>query len=108
MLPRAIDENKMNPTSGEVILSLDMAKPPTKEIPIAEFPRVVYKHPKEPYVLVEHRNNMHAVVHTEMVPAEHKTRLVQNKSELAEAMKDGWVKEPYIPKAAPEPTADLY
>jgi hypothetical protein len=70
--------------------------------------RVVYKHPKEPFYKVEHRNNLREVVQTEMVPSEHKTLVVANKKEMEKAEKDGWVLEPYIAPPLPEVNADLY
>jgi hypothetical protein len=108
-LQRTIDDNKMSSKSGaELIVSLDMAKPPTREIEFLEFPRVIYKHPKEPFVKIEHRNNMKELVFTELVPAEHLTRIVNSKAELEKAMKDGWVKDPYVPQAAPSSTDANY
>lgn len=111
---RTIDEDRMNTDPMKMrpgvtpLMSLDMAKPPTKEIDYFEFPRVVYKHPKEPHMKVEHRNNMHEVVRTELVPTEHITRLVQDKHELKKAQEDGWVKESYVPQAPPSSNEALY
>ena len=81
---------------------------PVRLIPHREFPRVVYKHPNQPTRVIEHRNANFEVVGTEVVAAEHLTKLVQNEAELKAALKDGWVKEPYIPPALPDPNASLY
>lgn len=128
MSPLAIDESKMqNQPSGQSgqpqqILSLDPAKPPTKSIPHYHFPLVVYKHPVEKFVTIVHRNAKHEVVHEEIVPAEHLTQVVSCRehesgglkacencqSELKKALKDGWVEEPFVPEAPPDPRARLY
>lgn len=81
---------------------------PVRQIPHLEFPRVVYMHPNEPYQEIEHRNDRFEVVSTDLVPTEHLTRIVKNESELQEALESGWVKEPYIPKAAPSKAEGLY
>ena len=75
---------------------------PVKQIPHLEFPRVIYMHPNEPLQEIEHRNDKFELVGTEVVPTEHLTKLVQNEAELDAALAEGWVKEPYIPKAAPK------
>lgn len=106
-MPFAIDEAKMQQGSTEQILSLDPAKPPVKSIPHQEFPRAVYKHPREPFLTVEHRNAKHELVEEELVPAEHLSKVV-TESELAAALADGWVKEPYLPKAPPDRNAHVY
>lgn len=108
MCPFAIDEAKMQQGSAEQILSLDPAKPPVKSIPHMEFPRVVYKHPREPFLTIEHRNAKHELVELETVPAEHLTRVVADKAELDRALDEGWVKEPYLAKAPPDPNAHVY
>lgn len=109
MSPLAVDEEKMR-----TLEKLDLSKPqgypgglPVKVIPHAEFPRILYKHPKEPFRKIEHRNAQHEVVDVETVPTEHLTRQV-SEEELTQALKEGWVKEPYIPKPAPDPLAHLY
>lgn len=108
-MPFAVDEEALKSVPGKpAIISMDPAKPPVKPIPFNDFPRVMYKHPKEAYKIVEHRNTAHEVVHTERIPSEHLTKLVNDKKELATALEDGWVKEPYIASAAPDPNANLY
>lgn len=82
---------------------------PMKQIPILEFPRVVYKWPKQEFRTILHRNNKHEVVHEEVVPTEHLTKVVNDKKELAAALKEGWVEQPYIAKPVPvQAEEDLY
>jgi hypothetical protein len=111
-MPQAIDEDRFRQKPGQdgegVLVSMDLHKPPVKNIPHAEFPRVVYKHPKEPFSTIEHRNAKHEVVHEEVVPNEHLTLVVNDKSGLKEALENGWVKEPYIPQAPPSKKASIY
>jgi hypothetical protein len=113
-MPRAVNEALINPTEEEkrqgvkALVSMDPASPPTKEIPFMEFPRVVYKHPTKPYQIKEHRNTHHEVVHVEKIPSEHISKLVADKKELEAAMKDGFVKEPYLPAPPADPNEDLY
>jgi len=128
MCPLAIDQDKMQQGSLNQVLSLDPAKPPTKPIPHMEFPRVVYKHPVEPFVTIEHRNAKFEVVGEEVVPTEHLTRVIPSEvhmreahptgtvtgacskysAELKEALAEGWVTEPYVPEAPPDPREKLY
>jgi hypothetical protein len=114
MSPFAIDEDRMATDPMKIkpgvqpLASLDPAKPPVKSIPHQEYPRVVYRHPKEAFRKIEHRNAHQELVHVETVPAEHLTKLVSDEKELKAALKDGWVKEPYVPEAPPDPNADLY
>lgn len=109
-MPFTIDEEKFKKQN-----SFDVSAPqnsptgiPVRQIPVIEFPRVVYKHPAEPFRTVQHRNAKHEVVHEEHLPAEHLTKAVNDSKELAAALKDGWVKEPYIPQAPPDPNDHLY
>ena len=81
---------------------------PVRQIPFREFPRVVYLHPVKPYWEKEHRNTRHEVVEVERVPSEHESKLVHNQAELEQALADGWLKEPYIPKPPADPKAKLY
>lgn len=66
---------------------LDIAKPPMKTVPHQEFPKMVYKHPKDK-------------------AQEHKTRIVADAAELAAALKAGWLQKPHIPAAPPEADAN--
>jgi hypothetical protein len=106
-MPLAIDESKMQQGTNQ-ILSMDPAKPPTKSIPHADFPRVVYKHPREPFLTIEHRNAKHELVEEEIVPAEHLTKVVADEVEMKAALAEGWVKEQYIPKPIPDRNAHVY
>ena len=109
MSPFAIDDAKFKPSAdGQQAVSLDLAKPPVKPIPHMEFPMLVYKHPNEPFMTIEHRNTQQELVNTEVVPAEALCKSVANKAELDAAIEDGWVKEPYTQQAPPNPNAHLY
>jgi hypothetical protein len=95
---------------------------PVKQIAHADFPRIVYMHPNEPTKVVEHRNDRFEVVGTEVVQTEHLTKKVACAAHLdsgvakceacekalKEAIAEGWVKEPYIPKPLPKADAGLY
>lgn len=112
------------------LVTLDPTKPPVKQIPHMDFPVIVYKHPKEPFRKVEHRNQMREIVQVEMVANEHLTRKVacldhldklpsvndnftvtpckNCAAALKQATSDGWELKPYIPMAAPDPMAGVY
>jgi hypothetical protein len=81
---------------------------PVRQIPHREFPCIVYKHPNEPFRTIEHRNTNFEVVGTEVVQTEALTKKVENQGELEAALADGWVRELYVPKPLPDPTAHLY
>lgn len=81
---------------------------PVKAIPYAEFPKVVYMHPNEPFQEIEHRNDRFEVVSTDLVPTEHLTKHVRNEAELRAALEAGWVEEPYIQQAPPTKKDSLY
>lgn len=109
-MPFAIDEEKFSKQE-----TLDLSKPqgtthgiPVKAIPHQEYPRAVYKHPTQDYRTIEHRNAQHEVVHTEIVPTEHKVHICADKKEMDAKLKEGWVKEPYIPAGPIDETAHLY
>ena len=109
-MPFAIDEERF-----KQIKRFDVSAPPNspsgipmKQIPYMEFPRAIYKHPTEPYRKVEHRNALHEVVDVETVPAEALCRVVNDAKELAQALKEGWLKEPYAAPPLPDPNAHLY
>ena len=112
-MPSTIDEAKMQGKAepgqdSTVLVALDPHHPPTKPIPHMEFPRVVYKPPLEPFRTIEHRNARHELVEEEVVATEHLTMLVKDKTELEKALKDGWLREPYIPATPPDPKQHLY
>lgn len=79
-MPFAIDEEALASPNMQI---LDIGKPPVKQIPYADYPRMVYLHPSDK-------------------TKEHRTKIVQNKAELDAAQAKGWRKEPHIPQAAPE------
>lgn len=81
---------------------------PMKQIPILEYPRVVYKHPREPFKTILHRNTKQEIVREEMVQSEHLTKVVEDEKQLKAALKEGWVKEAYVPQELPDPDAHLY
>jgi hypothetical protein len=108
-MPFAVDDEAMKGAPGKnPIISMDPAKPPVRQIPHMEWPRVIYLHPKEAFKVVVHRNTRHEIVEEEHIPSEHLSKLVHNPKELADAIKDGWVKEPYIAPPLPDPNANLY
>lgn len=90
------------------LMQMENNNPPLKQIPHMDFPRVVYKHPNEPFMEIEHRNAKFEVVGIEVVSAEHLTMKVADETALKAALKDGWVKEPYIPAPLPNRNAGLY
>lgn len=109
-MPFTIDEEKFQ--SQE---TLDLSKPqgtkqglPVVQISHQEYPKCVYKHPVEPYREVVHRNVNHEIVHRELVATEHKVHVVQNAQEFKQKLKEGWVEEPFIPQAPPDPDEHLY
>ncbi len=109
-MPLTIDEERFGKLE-----TLDLTQPqnsphgiPVKQIPHLEFPLCVYKHPAEPFFVRLHRNAQHEVVDREMVAAEHKIHICQNKKELDRMLAQGYVREPYIPQAPPDPTEALY
>jgi len=75
-MPFAIDTEALN--SKKV---LDIANPPTKNIPHAEFPRVIYLHPKDK-------------------SKEHLSRVVANEQELEMYLAQGWKKEAHVPQGS--------
>lgn len=109
-MPFAIDEEKFSKQE-----TLDLSKPqgtpqglPVKQIGHLEFPRAVYKHPVEPYRRIEHRNVQHEIVQVETVPTEHLVHICADKKEFDAKIKQGWMKEPYIPAPPIDQTAHLY
>jgi hypothetical protein len=109
-MPLAIDEERFATQE-----TLDLTRPqgtpqglPVKQIPHLEFPRCVYKHPTQPFREVLHRNVNHEVVEREIVATEHLVHVCKDKEEFDARLKAGWVREPYIPQAPPDPTAHLY
>jgi hypothetical protein len=114
-MPHTVDEERMkgkpftrDGVEVKPILQMENGNPPVKFIPHMEFPRVLYKHPNEPFVEVEHRNDKFELVGTELVATEHISKVVANEAEMKAALADGWVKEPYLPQAPPNPHAGLY
>ena len=95
---------------------------PVLEIPIYEFPKILYLNPVRPFRVIEHTNQNFEVVGTETVPTEHLTRAVSCDAHknggpkdcadcndaMAAAIADGWRKDPYMPEAPPKKDADLY
>jgi len=78
-MPFVIDEEKLNDPSMQI---MDPAKPPIKQVPYQEFPRMVYLHPKDK-------------------TKEHRAIVVQNQAQLDNAQKQGFRLEPHIPEGAP-------
>lgn len=109
MCPFAVDERKLSSKPGEqALVSMDLHRPPVVSIPHMDFPRIVYKHPKEPFRTIEHRNARHELVEEEIVATEHLTLTVADKEELKAALAEGWVKDPYLPQTPPSKNDSLY
>lgn len=81
---------------------LDIGKPPLRSIPHMEFPKCIYKHPKDKFKTVRVKDERGVVVEEYKEPTTHLTKIVNTKAELDKALKDGWVKEPYIPADLPD------
>lgn len=79
-MPFAIDQDALDSPSLKV---LDIQRPPVKMIPHAEFPKMIYLHPKDK-------------------TQQHRTRVVDGYPELEAAQKQGWRTAPHIPEAAPD------
>jgi len=72
-MPNEIDTNELN--SKKV---LDIAKPPTRNIPFQEYPKCIYLHPKDK-------------------TKEHLPKVVKNKQEEDEHLQKGYKLEAHIP-----------
>lgn len=84
-MPYAIDEEKMS-----TLKVMDIGKPPVKEIPFMEFPKVVYLHPKDK-------------------TKEHKSLIVKDRNEQKAALAKGYRLDAHIPvNPNPEINADEY
>ena len=100
-----VDEEKLNGTDARQtgkIVSMDPAHPPVKSIPFMEYPRVVYKHPKEPFQGC--RAPQHAARNCSrrahfLLSTSQKWRWSTKRNSERVALKDGWVKEPYVAEA---------
>lgn len=109
-MPQTIDDERFKKQ-----MTFDVSAPqgsatgiPMKQIPHLEFPRVVYKHPLEPFRIIVHRNNKFEVVGEEAVPTEHISLVVADKDALKKALAEGYDLKPYIPQAPPDPDEHLY
>ena len=109
-MPLAIDEEALKKRE-----TLDVSAPqgtahglPVKSIPHYEFPRVVYLHPSEPFMKIEHRNDRREIVQVETVATEHEAKTVGDADELEAALAEGYVLVPYLQKAPPDPRAKIY
>lgn len=91
-MPFAIDEDEI-----KTKLTLDLGKPPVKSIPHADYPRMIYMHPKSPTRI--HREIILGQWVESVVLNEHKIKVVENEKEFAQALKAGWSKDPYVPQA---------
>lgn len=72
-MPQEIDEEKLAAAT-----TLDMSKPPVRQIEKREFPKMVFLHPKDK-------------------SKEHRTRIVQDDVELQQALKEGWRRSGHVP-----------
>lgn len=109
-MPQTIDIEKFK-TQMTFDVSAPQGSPtgiPVKQIPYMEYPRVVYKHPLEPFRTILHRNTKQEVVREEIVATEHIALKVEDEAGLKKAMKEGYELKPYVPQAPPDPDAHLY
>jgi len=81
-MPHQIDQEALDSPSMKV---LDINKPPTKNMPHLEFPKMVYLHPRDK-------------------TKEHRTKIVESPDEQEDAASQGWKLNPHIPVA---PLEDL-
>lgn len=109
-MPQTVDIERMKKQ-----MTFDVSAPagsatgiPVMQIPVLEFPRVVYKHPVEPFRTIVHRNNKFEVVGEEVIPAEHISLVVADAEALKKALAEGYDLKPYLPQAPPDPDAHLY
>lgn len=79
-MPFAIDQEALDSPSLKI---LDINKPPTRNVPHQEYPKMVYLHPKEK-------------------TKEHRTKIVKDAEELEDAEAKGWKAKPHIPVAVVE------
>ena len=96
---QVIDQAKMEDPKTQI---LDIGHPPMKTVPDEFWPRLVYKHPKEPFrkIMVPVGGGRRE---EQTVPTVHTYKKVADKKELEAALKTGWVENPYLPK---DPDAD--
>lgn len=109
-MPQTVDLEKMK-TQMTFDVSAPSGSPtgiPMVQIPHQDFPRVVYKHPSEPYRTIIHRNAKHEVVEEEIVATEHLSLVVADEAGLKKALAEGYELKPFVPQALPDPDAHLY
>ena len=115
-MPFQVDEVAIVAKGG-----FDQDKPPLKQIPYYEFPKVVYKHPRKPFIETKQRiNGQEEIV---IVRTNHISRVIGNplephtkadatpaeKAELEQALAEGWRLDPYVmPDEFPNAYNDLY
>lgn len=108
-MPRTVDNERLSgkPTYDangrlvEPLVEFNLHNPPTKPIPHLEYPKCVYRYPKEATrQIVEVRGG---TTYTQTVPNMAMSKVVQNKQEFDKAIKEGWHKEPWQPPAEIEP-----
>lgn len=93
-MPFQIDEARITDPQFQAG-SMDIANPPVKQIPIYEFPRVLYNHKrsKGPQIII--RVNPNTFLETEThVPEKIVTMTVENKEQLDKALAQGWDMKP--------------
>ena len=79
-MPTAVDQTAISSPNLKV---LDIHHPPLKQIPVLDFPKMLYLHPKDK-------------------TKEHRHCIVEDKAEMDEKLAHGWRKEPHIPVPPPE------
>jgi hypothetical protein len=83
-MPRAIDDEAF----GE-LKTLDINNPPTKNIPYAAYPKVVYLHPKDK-------------------TKQHMSKVVESPEEFEAAQSQGWKTTPHAPVAVVEDLSEKF
>lgn len=99
-MPRAVDEMAMGG-----LQTMDPNKPPTRDIEMQEFPRLVYKYPTAKFRTERKLDSLNQVVEVK-VANEHTHLMVENSKELDKAVKAGWQLKPYIPADPDGPEAE--
>lgn len=90
-----------NQSRRDPMIKMDPAKPPTIDIGYREFPRMVYKHPKQKFSKRRRRNDL-GEIEVYQVANEAEAKLVHNKEDFDAALKSGWKKEHYVLPEVPE------
>jgi hypothetical protein len=83
------------------LLKMDATRPPTIEIGYLEFPRMIYKWPKQKFSLSRRKNELGEIERFQ-IANEAQSKTVSNQAEFDAAVKAGWKKEHYVLPDVPE------